>query len=65
MSEVADGKAEGACGCGDVVSGVGEENAEMGFMEMNLSGHYVYGCPEYFLHNVRYLQLMLSRLNNI
>ena len=47
MPEVTDGKAAGACGCGEVVSGVGEEGGEGGFMAMNLPGHYVYGRPKH------------------
>ena len=34
MSEVTDGKAAGACGCGEVVSGVGEEGGEGGFTKV-------------------------------
>ena len=43
VPEVTDGKAAGACGCGEVVSQVGGEGGEEWLMELNLSGHYVYG----------------------
>lgn len=46
VPEVEDGKAAGACGCGEVVPQVGEEGGEAGFMAMNLPEHYVYGCPK-------------------
>ena len=45
MPEVTDGEAAGAWRCGGVVSG--EEGGEEGFMELNLPGHYVYGCPKH------------------
>lgn len=47
MQKIADGKAAGAWGCGEVVFGVGEEDGERGFMAMNLPGDYVSGCPKH------------------
>lgn len=45
MPEVEDGKAAGACGCGEVVSQVGEEDGEDGFAEeVNNYGLLGYGC---------------------
>ena len=59
MSEVTDGEAAGACGCGEVVPQVGEEDGERGFMELNLPGYYVYGCLRQPTHMVSYLYLVI------
>ena len=42
MSEVTDGKAAGARGCREVVSGVGEEDGEEGFEAVRLSASIFY-----------------------
>ena len=50
MPEVEDDEAAGACSCGEVVSGVGEEGGEEGFVELNLPGHYVCGYLRHPTH---------------
>ena len=51
VSEVMDGKAAGACGCEEVVSGVGEEGGEKSVLEeMIQSRHYVCGYLRHSTH---------------